>query len=72
MTVTHYPFEMFATLRRDVATLTHAWDNGQLSEADKKLLRFALELVDAPCPTSERVAMIMAIVGSVADGGDVR
>ena len=67
--VVRYPFEMLAELRLDVAILTHAWDRDQLSESQKRQLRFALELFQLGA-TRERIAFLMAIFGTVAE--DVR
>jgi hypothetical protein len=66
MNVVHFPFLMLAELRRDVARVCRALDEGRLSQADARLVRFALQLSRLPRPNRERVAMIVAIVGSIA------
>jgi hypothetical protein len=67
MQVVRYPFEMFAELRRDVASVCRAWDDGKLSDADKRHLRFAFDLVHSNCPDAADFAMAMAIIRSMAD-----
>jgi hypothetical protein len=65
--VVRYPFAMFAELRRDVASVCRSWDDGKLSDADKRHLRFAFDLIHSNCPDAADLAMAMAIVRSMAD-----
>jgi hypothetical protein len=69
--VVHYPFEMFAELRRDVASVCCAWDDGKLSDADKRHLRFAFDLIHLNCPDAADLATAMAIIRTaVAELGE--
>jgi hypothetical protein len=65
--VVRYPFLLLAELRRDVAVLCGALDQGRLSPAEKSLLRLALQFSrsDEP-PSIEQLATIVAMVGSIA------
>lgn len=65
--VVRYPFEMFAELRRDVASVCRAWDDGKLSDADKRYLRFAFDLIHSNCPDAADLATAMAMIRSMAD-----
>jgi hypothetical protein len=65
--VVRYPFEMFAELRRDVAAVCRAWDDGMLSDADKRQLRFAFDLIHSNRPDAADLATAMAIIRSMTD-----
>jgi hypothetical protein len=61
-----YPFEMFVELRRDVAIVCRAFDEGRLSAADKDMLQLALDGLSRMSRNSEEMAMAVAIIGSIA------
>jgi hypothetical protein len=67
MTVVRYLFEMLAELRRNVATLTRAWDDGQLSARERFAMGLALDLIWLPGYSPERIATAMAIIGAMAE-----
>ena len=53
-------------LRRDIATLTRAWDAGELSVTDQSMIGLALDAIWAPTPTTSDLAQGIAIIGMVA------
>jgi hypothetical protein len=65
--VVRYPFAMLAELKRDVASVCRAWDDGKLSDADKRHLRFAFDLIHSNCPDAADLATAMAMIRSMAD-----
>lgn len=60
--VVRYPFAMLVELRRDVAAVCRAWDDGRLSDADKHHLRFAYDLIHSNCPDASDLATAIAIM----------
>lgn len=57
-------------LRQDVARLTAAWHDDRLSEADKRTIGFALELIRSD--DADDVATAIAFLGMIADAVDYR
>jgi hypothetical protein len=58
-------FVLLADLRRDIAVLGRAFDEGRLSEADQHQLRFACDLINSEQPGLKDLATAMAIIGSI-------
>ena len=64
--IVRYPFALLADLRRNVAILSRAFDEGRLSEADQHQLRFACDLINSEQPDVKDLATATAIIGYIS------
>jgi hypothetical protein len=62
-----YPFDFFSELRLDVEAIIRTWDDGGLSDADKRRLRFAVDLIYRGRPSRGELVLAVAIIRTTGD-----